>query len=85
MAFSSSATDRVRDQIVLTGRELEVLNLVLEGKSSKEVAQLLFLSKRTIDSHLARIYEKLHVCNRVQAIRRAVELGLVSDSQRVVS
>jgi DNA-binding CsgD family transcriptional regulator len=62
----------------LTKRELEVLTLVIEGKSSKEVAEILFVSKRTVDFHLANIYEKLEVTNRVQAFRRAARLGLIS-------
>ncbi len=61
----------------LTKREIEVLSLVLEGKSSREVANSLYCSKRTVDFHLARIYEKLQVSNRVQAMRRAAMLGLV--------
>jgi DNA-binding CsgD family transcriptional regulator len=64
--------------ISLTRREAEVLGLVLEGRSSREMATTLFCSKRTIDFHLARIYEKLRVSNRVQAVRRATLLGLVS-------
>ncbi|MDO8588712.1 MAG: helix-turn-helix transcriptional regulator [Armatimonadota bacterium] len=64
--------------INLTKREIEVLSLVLEGKSSREVATALFCSKRTVDFHLARIYEKLQVTNRVQAMRRATLLGLVN-------
>jgi DNA-binding CsgD family transcriptional regulator len=63
--------------IVLTKREVEVLRLVLEGKSSREVAVALFCSKRTVDFHLARIYDKLQVSNRVQAMRRATVLGLI--------
>ena len=63
--------------IKLTRREAEVLSLVLEGKSSREVASVLYCSKRTVDFHLARIYEKLQVTNRVQAMRRATLLGLV--------
>lgn len=63
--------------VSLTKREIEVLSLVLEGKSSREVAAALVCSKRTVDFHLARIYEKLQVSNRVQAMRRAAVLGLV--------
>ncbi len=62
----------------LTAREIEVLNLILEGKSSGEVAEILYLSKRTVDFHLAKIYEKLGVSNRIQALRRATELGVLS-------
>lgn len=61
----------------LTRRELEVLSLVIEGKSSKAVADELYVSKRTVDFHLANIYEKLQVSNRVQAFRRAASLGLI--------
>lgn len=68
----------------LTDRELEVLRLIIEGNSSKEAAKLLYLSKRTIDFHLARIYEKLDVSNRVQAIRRATELGLLAVRARIM-
>lgn len=65
----------------LTKREVEVLTQVLEGKSSREVAAALYCSKRTIDFHLARIYEKLQVSNRVQAMRKATMLGLVDVRQ----
>ncbi len=69
---------QVQDEpIKLTKREVEVLTLVIEGKSSKEVADLLFVSKRTVDFHLANIYDKLQVTNRVQAFRRAARLGLI--------
>ncbi len=61
----------------MTNREIEVLQLILEGRSSKEVASTLCCSKRTVDFHLARVYEKLEVSNRVQAMRRAAVLGLI--------
>jgi len=71
-------------RIPLTEREVEVLNHVLEGKSSKEVARLLFVSKRTIDFHLTNIYHKLHVTNRVQAVLRAAQLGLFEPISEVI-
>ncbi len=63
--------------VKLTKREIEVLTHVIQGKSSKEVADTLFVSKRTVDFHLANVYDKLHVNNRVQAFRRATRLGLI--------
>jgi len=63
--------------VKLTKREIEVLTLVIEGKSSKEVAEQLFVSKRTVDFHLANIYDKLNVTNRVQAFREATRRGLI--------
>ena len=85
MATTLPVTNPGKSSVALTDREVEVLNLVLDGKSSKEVAQTLYLSKRTIDFHLARIYEKLNVSNRVQAIRRAAELGLVAAIAQTLS
>jgi len=76
-AESRSPDSREEAVIGLTKREIEVLQLVLEGKSSKEVAALLCCSKRTVDFHLARIYDKLDVSNRVQAMRRCAGLGLL--------
>lgn len=61
----------------LTEREIEVLSLIGQGHSSKEAADVLFVSKRTVDFHLANIYDKLQVNNRVQAFRAATRLGLI--------
>jgi DNA-binding CsgD family transcriptional regulator len=77
MDISESPGNHEEAIIRLTKREIEVLQLVLEGKSSKEVALTLCCSKRTVDFHLARIYDKLEVTNRVQAMRRAALLGLI--------
>lgn len=80
MAAEPQDENHVERVVSLTKREIEVLSLVLEGKSSREVATALVCSKRTVDFHLARIYEKLQVSNRVQAMRRAAVLGLVDVS-----
>jgi len=64
--------------VKLTKREIEVLQLVIEGKSSKEVADQLFVSKRTVDFHLANVYSKLSVSNRLQAFREATRRGLLT-------
>jgi DNA-binding CsgD family transcriptional regulator len=61
----------------LTKSEIEVLSLIAQGRSSQEVADALFRSKRTVDFHLDNIYKKLNVKNRVQLLRRALQLGLI--------
>lgn len=66
--------------VKLTKREAEVLQRVIEGKSSKDVADELFVSKRTVDFHLANIYTKLAVTNRLQAFREATRRGLLTSS-----
>lgn len=75
----------VDEPIKLTKREIEVLTLVFEGRTSKEVADMLYISKRTVDFHLANIFDKLQVSNRVQACRRAARLGLLDMSSIEVS
>lgn len=62
---------------MLTPREYQILELVTCGMANREIATELFVSKRTVDFHIANIYDKLGVANRVQAIRRATELGLL--------
>jgi DNA-binding NarL/FixJ family response regulator len=60
----------------LTSREVEVLGLVAEGLTNVQVAQRLFPSPRTIDTHLSSIYHKLGVSSRSAAVRFALEQGL---------
>lgn len=68
----------------LTRREIEVLSLIAQGHSSKEAAETLFVSKRTVDFHLANIYDKLEVNNRVQASRAATRLGLIPFEPSII-
>lgn len=75
--MSDQNEERANNGVHLTKRELEILSLVVEGHSSKKIADLLFISKRTVDFHLDNIYTKLQVSNRMQAMQRARRLGLL--------
>jgi LuxR family maltose regulon positive regulatory protein len=61
----------------LTDRELEILRLVAEGHSNAEIGQRLFLALSTVKGHNLRIFNKLQVENRTEAVARARELGLI--------
>lgn len=61
----------------LTEREQDVLRLVVQGLTKKEIARELHLSAHTVDSHLRNIYQKLHVHNRAGAVAAAMRDGLV--------
>lgn len=61
----------------LTAREIEVLRFLAAGATSKEIADNLFLSVRTVKKHAENVYAKLDVHNRTQAINRAHEIGLL--------
>ena len=61
----------------ISPREHEVLTLLADGNSTKEIAESLFVSANTIKTHLANLYAKLDVSRRTQAIRKARSLGLL--------
>ena len=62
----------------LTDREQDVLTLLAQGMTNKDIAQTLFLSVRTIEAHLRNIYGKLDVNNRTEAVLWAVQHGFES-------
>ena len=61
----------------LTARECEILELLASGQSNKELARALGISPNTVKTHVARVYEKLEVDRRVQAIEKARWLALI--------
>lgn len=61
----------------LTARECETLELLASGQSIKEMARTLGISPNTVKTHVARVYEKLEVQRRVQAIEKARWLALI--------
>ena len=73
-AAAPAPTDADHD---LTDRELQVLQLLADGASPKDVASTLVLSPKTVGNHLTNIYRKLDVHSRSQAITTAVKRGLV--------
>ena len=67
----------IPDMDVLTAREIEVLRLIAEGKSNREIAELLFISARTVDHHRARIMEKLRLKGTAELTKYAIKRGYV--------
>ncbi|CAN5641638.1 hypothetical protein BH23CHL2_BH23CHL2_21930 [soil metagenome] len=78
-ALEAALTDQPAETpFGLTPRELDVLRIVAEGLTDPEVAEQLFVSPRTVSSHLTSVYAKLGVSSRAAATRLAVEHSLLS-------
>ena len=86
--YPSAVTTLVRDYVerggrgeeqfdVLTPRELEVLKLIAEAHTSKEIAELLFISIKTVEHHRQNILDKLGMRDRVELTRYAIRRGLI--------
>jgi len=85
--YPSAVTALVRDYVerggndahfdILTPRELEVLKLIAEAHTSKEIAQQLFISVKTVERHRQNILDKLGMRDRVELTRYAIRRGLI--------
>jgi len=71
--------NKLKENIPLSTRELEVLQLVAKGLSNKEISEALFISEHTVKSHLKNILSKLHLDNRVQLTSYAFQQGLMDE------
>jgi DNA-binding NarL/FixJ family response regulator len=87
-AFDETMAQKVMDYIVgkphqgiayeaLSDRELEVLTLAAKGQTNKLIGESLDISDRTVQGHLSRVFRKLQVNSRTEAVMRAVHLGLL--------
>jgi DNA-binding NarL/FixJ family response regulator len=66
----------------LSPRELDVLKLAAHGLKTAEIAERLFISSRTVETHVDNAMDKLVVRNRTAAVAKAIELGLISTGMR---
>ena len=65
-----------RDSDTLTAREREILRLLAAGGTNRHIAEALFISEKTVKTHLNNIFRKLNVTRRLQAVLYAVRSGL---------
>ena len=64
-------------ELGITPREFEILGLIAEGLSNREIGERLFVSENTVKTHSSRLFDKLSVNRRVQAVQKGRELGLI--------
>ena len=69
--------EKISHEVLLSGRELEIVELVVTGLSNHKIAQRLEISKRTVDNHISNILKKTGVTNRVELVRWSLQWGKV--------
>jgi ATP/maltotriose-dependent transcriptional regulator MalT len=67
---------RVKD-LGITRRELEILALIAQGLSNREIADKLFVSENTVKTHSSRLFDKLSARRRTQAVQIGKDMGLI--------
>jgi NarL family two-component system response regulator LiaR len=72
-----AADERRREELGITRREMEILALVAEGMSNREIGERLFVSENTVKTHCSRVFDKLGARRRTQAVQMGKELGLL--------
>jgi DNA-binding NarL/FixJ family response regulator len=72
---------RTADEAKLSRQELKVLRLVADGLTNPEIGRRLYLSRHTVKEYLSHAMRKLEVSNRIEAVRKATELGLIEGVQ----
>lgn len=68
--------ERLRE-LSITKRELEILELIAQGMSNREIGEKLFVSENTVKTHSSRLFDKLSAKRRTQAVQIAKDLGLI--------
>lgn len=77
--FSKKRTDHNSSEPRLTKREVEILEKIINGHSNKQIAEFLFLSQRTVDTHRHNIMTKMEVNNTAELVRDALLMNLVQS------
>jgi two-component system response regulator DevR len=75
--YVARARDRFEVAATLTVRERDVLSLLADGRTMKQIGRFLGISPRTVERHVSKVYRKLRVRSRVQAVTRAASLELI--------
>ncbi len=65
------------EELEITPRELEILELIAKGMSNREIAEKLFVSENTVKTHSSRVFDKLGAKRRTQAVQLGKEFGLI--------
>ncbi|MFC1676869.1 response regulator transcription factor [Planctomycetota bacterium] len=76
--FLEKTLNNIKTTAPLTKRESEILRLIVEGKTNKKIAQILYRTERTVEYHRNRLMRKLGAKTAADLVRRAITLGITS-------
>ena len=74
---SSIPDEKKREDLSLTRREIEILQLIAQGLSNRQIAETLYVSENTVKTHCSRVFDKLGAKRRTQAVQLGKEFGLL--------
>jgi DNA-binding CsgD family transcriptional regulator len=77
LEFVRGTARKPSNELKLTPRETDILQWLVEGLSYKSIAETLFISPLTVQSHIKRLYEKLHVHSKSAAVSKALKERLL--------
>ena len=69
--------EKKREELTITPRELQILELIAKGMSNREIAEKLFVSENTVKTHSSRVFDKLGARRRTQAVQLGKQFGLL--------
>jgi NarL family two-component system response regulator LiaR len=72
-----AVNSKKREELEITPRELEILELIASGMSNREIAEKIFVSENTVKTHSSRVFDKLGAKRRTQAVQLGKEFGLI--------
>ena len=73
----SLSNEKKREDLGITPREMEILGLIAQGMSNREIAEKLYVSENTVKTHSSRVFDKLGANRRTQAVQLGKEFGLL--------
>jgi two-component system competent response regulator ComA len=73
-------SERVNDAGAITEKEYDILKQLAKGKSNKDIAELMFMSQRSLEYAITHLFQKLNVKSRIEAALKAKQMGLLADT-----
>jgi two-component system competent response regulator ComA len=77
-------SERINDAGAITEKEYDILKQLAKGKSNKDIAEIMFMSQRSLEYAITHLFQKLNVKSRIEAALKAKQMGLLADTDFIV-